>query len=145
MTLIDNCIAIELESVQRSEAPNDAWRNFESRYKAKETREILRLSHEDNGKIMQPGKGPFQFTMEIDRLAVDLHRLREGSVTELRKCVIIVAGFSADYKIEVCMLENNPTGLERADIECIVGNQYRLLRQQLGSKTLSTTKRTITD
>ena len=39
------------------------------------------------------------------------------------------------------MIENDPTGLERADIERIVGNQYnRLLRQQQDSNTLSATK-----
>ena len=43
------------------------------------------------------------------------------------------------------MLENNPTGLERAGIECIVGNQYnRLLRQKQDSKTLSASKCIIT-
>ena len=52
--------------------------------------------------------------MEIDRLAADLHRLGERSVTELRKCVIIVTGLSADHEIEVRMLENSPAGLERA-------------------------------
>ena len=30
--------------------------------------------------------------MEIDRLAADLYRLGDKSVTELRKCVIIVVG-----------------------------------------------------
>ena len=72
--------------------------------------------------------------MEIDRLAADLHRLGDRSVTELRKCVIIVARLSADYGIEVRLLENNPTGLERAEIERVVGNQYNgLLRQQQDS------------
>ena len=37
------------------------------------------------------------------------------------------------------MLENNPAGLERANIERVVGNQYsRRLRQKHGSKVLST-------
>ena len=37
------------------------------------------------------------------------------------------------------MLENNPEGLERAEIEQLVRNQNnRLLRQQHGSKALST-------
>ena len=41
------------------------------------------------------------------------------------------------------MLENNPTGLESAEIEHVEGNQYnRLLRQQQGSKALSTSKGT---
>ena len=53
---------------------------------------------------MQLGEDSFQFTMEIDRLAADLRRLSDRSVTELRKCMIIVAGLSADYKIEVRML-----------------------------------------
>ena len=71
---------------------------------------------------MQPGEDPFQIMMEIDRLAADIHRMGDRSVTELRKCVIIVAGLSADYEIEVRMLENNPAGLDRADIERVVGN-----------------------
>ena len=50
---------------------------------------------------MQPGEDPFQFMMEIDPLAADLHRLGDRSVTELRKCVIIVAGVSAAYRTEV--------------------------------------------
>ena len=76
--------------------------------------------------------------MEIDRLAADLHRLGDRSVTELRKYVIIVAGLSADYEIEVEMLENNPEDLERAEIKRVVGNQYnRLLSQQHDSKPLS--------
>ena len=101
MTLINNCRGMALDIVQCSEAPNDAWRNFESHYRAKGTREILRLSHEVNGKTMQPGEDPFQFTMKIDRLAADLHRVGDRSVTELRKCVIIVAGLFANYEIEV--------------------------------------------
>ena len=60
--------------------------------------------------------------MEIDRLAADLHRLGDRSVTELRKCVIIVARWSADYENEVRMLKSNPPGLERAEIESVVGN-----------------------
>ena len=86
--------------MQRSEASNDVWRNLESHYRAKGTRETIRLSHEVNGKTMQPGEDPFQFMMEIDRLAADLHILGVRSVTELRKCVIIGAGLCADYKIE---------------------------------------------
>ena len=45
---------------------------------------------------MEPGGDPFKFMMKIDRLAADLHRLGHKSVTELRKCVITVAGLSAD-------------------------------------------------
>ena len=42
------------------------------------------------------------------------------------------------------MLENNPTGLERAEIERIVGDQYnRLLRQQ--QKALPVSKGTTSD
>ena len=94
---------------------------------------------------MQPGEDPFQFMMEIDRLAADLHRLGDRSVTELKKCVIIVEGSSADYEIEVRMLENNPAGLERAEIERVVGNRYnRLVRQQHDSKALSASGSTIT-
>ena len=67
--------------------------------------------------------------MEIERFAADLHKRGDRSVTELRKCVIIVTGLFANYEIEVRMLENTPAGLKRADIECVVGNQYnRLLR-----------------
>ena len=56
MTLTNNCRGMKLCIVQRSEAPNDVWRNLESHYKAKGTREILRLSHGVNGKTMQPGR-----------------------------------------------------------------------------------------
>ena len=52
MTLINSFKEVVLEVVQRNEAPNDAWRNIESHYKAKGTSEILRLSHEVNGKAM---------------------------------------------------------------------------------------------
>ena len=76
--------------------------------------------------------------IKINLLAADLHRLDDRSVAELRKCVIIVAGLSADYEIEVRMLENNPADLERAEIERVVGNQSNvLLRQQHDSKALS--------
>ena len=50
---------------------------------------------------MQPGEDHFQSMMETDRLAADLHKLGDRSVTERRKCVIIVAGLSADYEIEL--------------------------------------------
>ena len=69
---------------------------------------------------MEPGEGSFHFMMKIDRLAADLNRLGDRSVREL--IVIIVVGLSADYQIEVRMLENSPRGLERADIERVVGN-----------------------
>ena len=134
MTLINSCSGMALEIMQRSNAPNDAWRNLESHYRAKGTREILRLSHEINGKTMEPGDDSFKFMMEVDRLAADLHRLGGKSVTELRKCVIIVSGMSADFEMECRILENNPAGLNRAEIERVVGNQYnRLLRQQQDS------------
>ena len=45
----------------------------------------LGLSHEINGKTMEPGGIPFKFVMDIDRLATDLPRLGDKSVTELRK------------------------------------------------------------
>ena len=94
---------------------------------------------------MEPGGDPFKFVMEIDRLAADLHRLGDKSVTELRKCVIIVSGLSADFEMECRILENNPAGLNRAEIERVVGNQYnRLLRQQQESKALSASKGTVT-
>ena len=143
MTLINSCSGMALEIVQRSNAPNDAWRNLESHYRAKGTREMLRLPHETNGKTMEPGGDPFKLMMEIDRLAADLHRLGDKSVTELRKCVIIVSALSADYEMECRMLENNPAGLNRA--ERVVGNQYnRLLRQQQDSKALSASKGAVT-
>ena len=130
MTLINSCSGIALKIVQRSNAPNDAWRNLELHYRAKGTREILRLSHEINGKTMEPGGDPFKFIMENDRLATDLHRLGDKSITEQRKCMIIVSGLPADFKMECRMLENNPAGLNRAEIERVVENQYnRLLRQ----------------
>ena len=66
-------------------------------------------------------------------------------VKELRKCVTIVAGLSADYGIEVRMLENDPTSLEKGEIERAVEKQYnRLLRQQRDSKALSASKNTLT-
>ena len=83
--------------------------------------------------------------MENDRLAADLRRLGDESVTELRKCVIIVSGMSADFEMECRILENNSAGLDRAEIERVVGNQYnRLLRQQQDSKALSASKGTVT-
>ena len=84
---------------------------------------------------MNPGEDLFKSMMKIDRLAVDLHRLGGRSVTELRKCVIIVAEPSADYEVECRMLENNPSDLERAEIERAIGNKYKqLIRQQQYSK-----------
>ena len=144
MTLINNCRGMALEIMQRSKAPNGAWRNLESHHRAKGTREILRLWHEVNEKPVQPGKNPFQLMMEIDRLAADLYRLGDRSVAELRKCVIIVAGLSADYEIEVHMLENNPTDLERAEIKRVVGNQYNRLFRQQQDLNLSASKGTTT-
>ena len=102
--LINNCRGMAIEIVQRSEAPNDAWHKLVSPYRAKKTRKILRLSHEVNGKTMEPGEDCFEFMMEIDRLAADLHKLGDRSVPELRKCVIIVAGLFIDYQIEVRIL-----------------------------------------
>ena len=103
------------------------------------------MSHEINGKTMEPGSDPFKFVMEVDRLAADLHRLGDKSATELRKCVIIVSGLSADFEMECRILENNPAGLNRAEIERVVGNQYnRLLRQQQDSKASSASKGTVT-
>ena len=75
MTLINSCSGMALEIVQRSNAPNDAWRNLESHYRANGTTEKLCLSHEINGKTMEPGGDPFKFMMEIDRLAAELPRL----------------------------------------------------------------------
>ena len=135
MILINSCSGMALEIVQRCQAPNEAWRNVELHYRAKGTREILRLSHEINGKTMEPGSDPFKFMMEVDKLAGDLHRLGDKSVTELRKCVIIVSGLSEDFEMECRMLENNPDGLNRGEIERVVGNQYnRLLKQQQDSR-----------
>ena len=145
MTLINSCSGMALEIVQRSNATNEAWRNLEFHYRAKGAREILRLSHEINGKTMKPGGDPLKFMMEVDRLAADLNRLGDKSVTELRKCVIIVSGLSADFEMGCRILENNPAGLNRAEIERVVGNQYnKLLRQQQDSKALSASKGTVT-
>ena len=145
MILINSCSGMALEIVQRCQAPNEAWRNLELHYRAKGTREILRLSHEINGKTMELGSDPFKFMMEVDKLAGDLHRLGDKSVTELRKCVIIVSGLSADFETECRMLENNPDGLNRGEIERVVGNQYnRLLKQQQDSKALSASRGTVT-
>ena len=144
MTLNNNCKGMTLEIVQRSKVPNDAWRNLESHYSAKGTREILRLSHDVNGKTMQPGEDTFQFMIQIDRLAADFHRLDGRSVTGLRRCVVIVAGLSADYDIDVRMVDNNPADLERAEIERLVRNQYnRLPKQHRDSKALSASGSTI--
>ena len=94
---------------------------------------------------MEPDGDPFKFMMENDRLAADLHRLGDKSVTELRKCVNIVSGMSADFEMGGRILENNSAGLDRAEIERVVGNQYnRLLRQQQDSKALSVSKGTVT-
>ena len=94
---------------------------------------------------MEPGGDPFKFIMEFDGLAADLHRLGDKSVTELRKCVIIVSGLPVDFEMECRMLENNPAGPNRAEIERVVENQYnRLLRQQQDSKALSASKGTVT-
>ena len=97
MTLINSCSGMALEIVQRSNAPNDAWRNLESHYRAKGTREILRLSHETNGKTMELGGDSFKCMMEIDRLAADLHRLGDKFVTRTEKvrdyCVWSICGF----------------------------------------------------
>ena len=79
MTLINSCSGMALKIVQRSNVPNDAWRNLESHYRAKGTREILRLCHEINGETMEPGGDPFKFMVEIDRLAADLYRLGDIS------------------------------------------------------------------
>ena len=68
MTLINSCSRMALEIVQLSNAPNDAWRNLESHCRSKGTREILRLSHEINGKTMEPGGDPYKFMTEVDRL-----------------------------------------------------------------------------
>ena len=83
--------------------------------------------------------------MEVGRLAADLLRLGDKSLTELRKCVIIVSGVSADFEMECRILEINLAGLNRAEIERVVRNQYnRLLRQQQDSKALSASKGTVT-
>ena len=58
--------------------------------------------------------------------------------------MIIVGALSADYEIEVRMLENTPASLDRVEIERVVGNQYnRLLRQQHDSKALSASGSTL--
>ena len=90
---------------------------------------------------MEPGDDPLKFMMENGRLAADFYRLGDKSVTELRKCVIIVSGLSADVEMPCSMLENSPVGLNRAEIERVVGNRYnRRLRQQQDSKALLASK-----
>ena len=42
---------------------------------------------------MEPGGDPFEFMMEIDRLAAGLHRLGDKSETKLRKCVCVCLVF----------------------------------------------------
>ena len=59
MTLINCCSGMALEIVQRRNAPNDKWRNLEFYYRAKGTKEMLRLSHQINGKTMELGGDPF--------------------------------------------------------------------------------------
>ena len=87
----------------------------------------------------------FKFMMAIDRLAVDLPRMGEKTATKPRKCVIIVSGLSADYEMKCQMLENDSAGLNMAEIERVVGNQYnRRRRQQYDSNTLSASKGTTT-
>ena len=89
---------------------------------------------------MESREGPFIFMMEIDRLAVDLHRFGDRSVIELNNCMFSLANLT-----EVHMLENKPTGLERAETERVVGNQHnRFRRQQQDSKTISASKDTAT-
>ena len=130
------CKGIALEIVQRSEAPHDTCQNLKPHYRAKGTREILHLiSHDVNGKTIEPGGDSFKLMMEIGRFAADLRRLGDKSVPGPSKCVIIVVGLSADYKIECRMLENNPADLNKTKIERVVGNQHnRRLRQQQESK-----------
>ena len=79
---------------------------------------------------MQPGEDLFKFMREIDRLAANIHRLGDNSVTELRKCVIIVAELFVSYQFKVRVLKNSPTDLETAEIELVVGNQYNRRRTQ---------------
>ena len=74
---------------------------------------------------MDPGEDLFKLMMKIDRLAADLHRLGDRSVTVLTKCVIILAELSADYEVECRMLGNNPADLEKAEIERAIGNKYK--------------------
>ena len=70
--------------------------------------------------------------METDRLAEDLQRLGDRSVTEVRKCVISVARFSTDDEIEVRMLNNNPTGHEGTDMIALqaIGMKVLLMQSQ---------------
>ena len=86
---------------------------------------------------MEPGGDPFKFMMKSDRLTADLHLLLgDKPVTKLRKCVIIVAGLSADYEMECRTLKNNSEGLNRAEIKHVLRNEYsRLFRQQQKSKS----------
>lgn len=81
----------------------------------------------------------FKFVMEIDRLA-DPYRLGDKSVTELRKCVIIVTGTSASHEMEYRMVDNNPAYLIRVLLKTSTTDS---LSQQQASKTVSASKGTV--
>ena len=112
MMIFNSCRGKSLEIVQRSEASNDAWRDLESHYRARGSRKIIRLLPEINGKEMESGGDPYNSMMEIDRLVANLHILGDKSMNELRKCIIVVVGLSADYEMECRTFENKSTGLE---------------------------------
>ena len=54
---------------------------------------------------------PFKFVLEADGLIANHQSLGDKPVTELRKCLIIVAGLSTGCEMEWCMLNNIPPGL----------------------------------
>ena len=54
---------------------------------------------------MEPGGGGIQTYDGNQQVSSRLHRLGDESVTGLKKCIITVAGLSADYEMECRMLE----------------------------------------
>ena len=83
MAAIHKCKGTALEEImQRSETPNDAWRSFESHYRARRTG--VRFLHEVNGKAMEQGEDSCKFMMETDVPEADLHRLGDRSTTEMK-------------------------------------------------------------
>ena len=81
MTLTSNCRGMALEIVQRSEAPNDAWRNLDSHYRAKARREIIRLWQEDNAENGS-GNGNCDDVMETLRGVVAVESKTAGGAAD---------------------------------------------------------------
>ena len=83
--------------------------------------------------------------IEIDRLAKELQRVGNKTISEMKQYVVIVVERSADYEMVCHILKNNAAGLSRAEIERGLWNQYnRLFWQQQDSKALPAPKGTTT-